>query len=160
MGWLAGFLLTVLNISMLRIHETVFSALRLWVIIVPDGGASSGGRHCWCQYEGMAKTGGADWSGVDVDTFSRLCEYALFTKLHNPPSFRLVNCESPSTKATEIAKTKQNKTNKTKLYSLRCYQKRFKGKKGREPERIQCTVQHSPHIPQLASLTLEYKKVP
>ena len=55
-----------------------------------------------------AKTRHVDWSDIDEDTFARLCEFA-YLRNYTPPTFRLIDGKSPSTKVTETAKEKRKR---------------------------------------------------
>jgi hypothetical protein len=55
-----------------------------------------------------AKTRRVDWSDVDVDTFTRLCEFA-YLRDYTPPSSRLVNGKFSSPKVRETAKEKRKR---------------------------------------------------
>jgi hypothetical protein len=62
-----------------------------------------------------AKTRHVDWPDVDEDTFARLCEFAYFRD-YTPPTFRLIDGRTPSTKVTEKAKEKKKrKKNRSSL---------------------------------------------
>jgi hypothetical protein len=58
-----------------------------------------------------AKTRHADWSEVDEDTFTRLCEFA-YLRNYTPPTVRLIDGKSPSKKTKKAArKRKKNHPN-------------------------------------------------
>ncbi|KAJ5938127.1 hypothetical protein N7454_004469 [Penicillium verhagenii] len=53
-----------------------------------------------------AKTRHVDWSDIDEDTFTRLCEFA-YLRDYTPPVARLIDGSSPSTKAKKAARKKK-----------------------------------------------------
>ncbi|CAI7659436.1 unnamed protein product [Penicillium glandicola] len=61
-----------------------------------------------------AKTRHVDWPNIDEDTFARLCEFAYFRN-YTPPTFRLINGRTPSTKIVgkAIGKKKKPKKNRS-----------------------------------------------
>ncbi|KAJ5948634.1 hypothetical protein N7454_001941 [Penicillium verhagenii] len=65
-----------------------------------------------------AKTGRADWSDTDVDTFTRLCEFA-YLKDYQPPSYRPIQHWPPPPEAVEVAKKKKHSAHIELMAKLR-----------------------------------------
>jgi hypothetical protein len=78
-----------------------------------------------------AKTRHVDWSYIDEDTFARLCEFAYFRN-YTPPTFRLIDGKSPSTKVTE--KRKEKKKRKKNRPSFNWNDSSMEPEPGPEPE--------------------------